>query len=177
MELWDACDREGNRLGFDVVRGDPLPEGVWHLVAEIYAITLDGRVLITRRHPDKSWGGFWEVTGGAVVKGETPLEGALRELREETGLALCPQDLRPMYVEPRQGIDGYRTIYHCFAALFDPAEQTIRLQEGETTDWRLLPYGEFKRFILTEAYTAPIRRRFLDHQEVFDRLMAERHQF
>ena len=36
-ELWDAYDREGNRLGFDLVRGEPLPEGVWHMVAEIYA--------------------------------------------------------------------------------------------------------------------------------------------
>ena len=45
-ELWDAYDREGNRLGFDLVRGEPLPEGVWHMVAEIYAVTLDGRVLV-----------------------------------------------------------------------------------------------------------------------------------
>jgi len=41
-ELWDAYDREGNRLGFDLVRGEPLPEGVWHMVAEIYAVTLEG---------------------------------------------------------------------------------------------------------------------------------------
>ena len=56
-ELWDACDREGNPLGFDLVRGEPVPAGVWHLVAEIYSVTRDGRVLVTKRHPDKSWGG------------------------------------------------------------------------------------------------------------------------
>lgn len=102
-ELWDAYDREGNRLGFDLVRGEPLPEGVWHMVAEIYAVTLDGRVLVTRRHPDKIWGGLWEITGGGVVKGETPLQAAVRELREETGIVVRPQDLQPLYVDPRSG--------------------------------------------------------------------------
>ena len=53
-ELWDACDREGNPLGFDLVRGEPVPAGVWHLVAEIYSVTRDGRMLVTKRHPDKS---------------------------------------------------------------------------------------------------------------------------
>ena len=119
-ELWDACDREGNPLGFDLVRGEPVPAGVWHLVAEIYSVTRDGRVLVTKRHPDKSWGGQWEITGGGVRKGETPLEGARRELREETGLAV--RDLRPVYVQNRGD-----TIYHCFLAVFDRAEQTIRL--------------------------------------------------
>ena len=32
-ELWDAYDRDGNPLGFDLVRGEPLPEGAYHLVA------------------------------------------------------------------------------------------------------------------------------------------------
>ena len=27
MELWDAYDREGNALGFDLVRGEPADEG------------------------------------------------------------------------------------------------------------------------------------------------------
>lgn len=173
-ELWDAYDREGNRLGFDLVRGEPLPEGVWHMVAEIYAVTLDGRVLVTRRHPDKVCGGLWEITGGGVVKGETPLQAAVRELREETGIAVRPQDLQPLYVDPRCGIGGCRTIYHCYLTFFDLQAQTIRLQEGETCDFRLLPYEDFKQFILTADYVELVRRRFLDHQAVFDRLMAER---
>ena len=173
-ELWDAYDREGNRLGFDLIRGEPLPEGVWHLVAEIYSVTTDGRVLVTRRSPEKNWGGFWEVTAGSVLKGETPLRGAVRELWEETGLTAREEDLRPVYAEPRPGIDGYPTIYHCFLYIFDPAEQTIRLQEGETVDWRLMPYGAFQRFVLTDEFVEVVRRRFLKHREAFDRLMAER---
>ena len=172
-ELWDARDREGNLLGFDLVRGEPIPEGVWHLVVEIMSVTTDGRVLITKRHPNKEWGGYWEYTGGSAVKGETPIQGALRELREETGIIVSEQDLHPVYVDARLGIDGLNTIYHSFVVFFDPAEQTIRLQEGETTDYDLLSYEEFKQVIHEDRFAAPIRHRFLDHQEAYDRIITE----
>lgn len=172
-ELWDAYDREGTPLGYDLVRGEPMPDGSYHLVVEIHPITHDGRVLLTKRHPDKPWGGYWEITGGSVVKGETPVQGALRELREETGVTVSETSLLPVYVEARQGIDAYPTIYHSYIAFFDPDKQTIRLQEGETIDYQLLPYEEFKRFLMTDQYVDPIRQRFLDHQESFDRFIAK----
>lgn len=168
-ELWDACDREGNLLGFDLVRGEPVPEGAWHLVVEVFPVTQDGRVLVTKRHPDKHWGGYWEYTGGAVVKGETPLQAAFRELREETGIVVSR--LYPVYIWLDAG--GHATIYHSFLAVFCPEEQTVCLQEGETVDFRLLPYEEFKRAIDTDEFVPMVRQRFLDHQEEFDRLMAE----
>ena len=172
-ELWDARDREGNLLGFDIVRGEPMPEGVYHLVAEIFAVTTDGRVLITKRHPNKEWGGYWEYTGGSAVKGEMSVQGALRELREETGIVVSPQELHPIYADARPGIDGLNTIYHSFVVFFDPAEQTIRLQEGETVDYKLLPYEEFKRALMGDQFVHVIRQRFLDHQEAYDRIIAE----
>lgn len=169
-ELWDAYDKEGNPMGFDLVRYEPIPKGAYHLVVEILAVTTDGQVLITQRHPDKLWGGCWEYTGGAVVKGETPEEGALRELREETGILVSTKDLRPAYVDARCSPD---TIYYSFLVFFDLGEQTIRLQEGETVAYDLLPYAKFKQVIAEERFAEPVRRRFLEHQAAFDRLIAE----
>lgn len=168
-ELWDAYDREGKPLGFDLVRGKPMPKGVYHLVAEVCAVTCGGRILVTQRHPAKSWGLCWEITGGSVLKGETPLQGAVRELREETGISMPAARLRPFYTYE----DGSHTIYHSYITIFDLAEQAIRLQEGETVDYRLLPVREFKRFILTGAFTDGIRSRFLAHEAAFDRIVAE----
>lgn len=171
-ELWDACDREGNLLGFDLVRGEPIPEGAWYRVAAILPVTEDGRVLVTKRHPQKHWGGYWECSGGAVVKGETPLQAAFRELREETGVAVSR--LYPAYIEAqdvRQGVDP--AVFYTYLAVFRPEEQTIRLQEGETVDYRLLPYEAFKRFMQTDEFVPSVRQRILRHQELFDRMVAE----
>lgn len=51
-EIWDAYDKDGNKLGFDQFRDEPIPEGVYHIVVEIYTITENKEVLITQRHPN-----------------------------------------------------------------------------------------------------------------------------
>jgi 8-oxo-dGTP pyrophosphatase MutT (NUDIX family) len=45
----------------------------------------DGKVLMTRRSPVESSPGYWDFTGGSVDPGETHLQAALREGREELG--------------------------------------------------------------------------------------------
>lgn len=44
-------------------------------------------VLALRRAPGGRCSGAWEVVHGSIEEGETPLQAALRELGEETGLA------------------------------------------------------------------------------------------
>lgn len=44
----------------------------------------DNRIL-GLRHSDGEDGGFWGVPGGLIEEGETPLDTALRETREESG--------------------------------------------------------------------------------------------
>ena len=89
-EMWDACDAWENKLGYKVPRSmaKSLADGVFHVVVMIYTVTTDGRVLVTQRSQNKTNPLKWEVTGGSILAGETPQEGAVREL-SEIGRASC----------------------------------------------------------------------------------------
>jgi 8-oxo-dGTP diphosphatase len=48
----------------------------------------DGKVLIARRKPEKSQGGYWEFPGGKLEGGEAAEAALIRELKEEMGMTL-----------------------------------------------------------------------------------------
>ncbi|MFH1475035.1 MAG: NUDIX hydrolase [Chloroflexota bacterium] len=69
--------------------GSPGIYGVVHfasLAAGVVAIDDDDRVLLVGQHRYTLDARSWEIPEGGVPAGEDPLEGARRELREETGV-------------------------------------------------------------------------------------------
>jgi 8-oxo-dGTP pyrophosphatase MutT (NUDIX family) len=55
-----------------------------------------GRVLLFHvLTPEQSPDGWWELPGGGIDPGETYLEAAVREIREETGLVIDPAQVGP----------------------------------------------------------------------------------
>ena len=87
-ELWDAYDKKFNKIeNTTLVRGETIPDGIYHLVSEVIVKHTDGSYLLMQRDLRKHHGGEWEVTaGGSALQGENGLEAAIRELKEETGL-------------------------------------------------------------------------------------------
>lgn len=79
------------------------------LVAVGAIIVVAGRVLLVRRgaQPLK---GEWSLPGGALEIGETLSAGLIREVREETGLAVEPVELTELL--DRIYRDGERVRYH-----------------------------------------------------------------
>ena len=94
METWDAYLKDGTLAGCDLVRGEPIPKGLYHLVCEILVRHIDGDYLLMRRDTRKAnYGGYYEATaGGSALKGEDILSCAKRELLEETGIEFSDND-------------------------------------------------------------------------------------
>lgn len=56
-------------------------------------VNVGSRFLLLRRHPEKIEGNTWCAPGGKCDSGETQIAAAVRELREETGIAFGESDL------------------------------------------------------------------------------------
>lgn len=132
-ELWDAYDNKFNIINdIMLVRGEPIPDGIYHLVCEIIVKHIDGTFLLMQRDYQKHHGGMWEVTaGGSALKGETPLLGAIRELEEETGLVAT--DIKEI---KRIVHDVHHSLYVVYLCVTDCEKDAIVLQEGETIDYK-----------------------------------------
>lgn len=128
-ELWELRDGDKRPTGKTIYRGEPVPEGYWHIVVDVWTLTADGRLLLTRRHPDKHWPLLWEGTGGSVLAGEDSFQGVLRELREETGLVAEPERVQLLSSErmDRYFLDNY--LYLC-----PEKEPKLTLQPEEVVD-------------------------------------------
>ncbi|HKL84765.1 MAG TPA: (deoxy)nucleoside triphosphate pyrophosphohydrolase [Treponemataceae bacterium] len=53
----------------------------------------EGRILIARRKPEISLGGYWEFPGGRIEKDESPSDCLIRELREEMDMQIETGDI------------------------------------------------------------------------------------
>jgi mutator protein MutT len=63
----------------------------------------DGRILISRRKDDDSFGGYWEFPGGGREGDETLEACAEREVREELGVTVAAEKLLHVVENPYPG--------------------------------------------------------------------------
>lgn len=105
---------------------------MYHLVCEIIVKHTDGTYLLMQRDFEKHYGGMWELTaGGSALTGETPLECAIRELREETGIVSSDMQEISRIIH-----DDHHSIYVEYLCITDCDKDTIILQDGETVDYK-----------------------------------------
>lgn len=128
-EPWDLYTSDRKKTGLVCRRGEPIPEGLYHLVVHVWLRGSDGTYLLTRRAPEKGYPNLWETTGGSALSGDDSLHAALREVEEETGIRMNPAD--GVLISSRRGPDYLLDIWR-FDTDTDPAD--VVLLPGETTE-------------------------------------------
>ena len=139
MEIWDVYNARFEKIENTIlVRGEEIPDGLFHLVCDILVKHIDGTYLLMQRDLKKHFGGMWEATaGGSALSGETPLECAKRELREETGITASELTEVGCLVNHEA-----HSIYVEFLCITNWDKNNISLQEGETIAFKWVSRDE-----------------------------------
>ena len=138
MEWLDVYDEKGKLTGKVAERGAFLPKDAYFLCAHVILENTDGLFLIQKRSDTKATRpGQWDITAGAVDAGETSLEGALREAKEEVGLTLPSEQMQFLFRDRRRScfhdvwyIKMPFTVESC--VMQESEVQAIRLVSAET---------------------------------------------
>lgn len=143
-ELLDIYDAGGRSTGRLHRRGTDLLPGEFCLAAAVVIYNASGQILCTLRSPEKEvLPHTWECPGGSALAGETSLQGAVRELREETGIAASPQELQFILRVHGSFSDGGELL-DVYALRRDIPASGVRLQPGETVDARWFSLEEWE---------------------------------
>lgn len=158
MELWDIYDKDRNKTGRTMKRGEPMKDGDYHLVVHICIFSSDGKMLIQQRQPFKDgWSNLWDITvGGSSVAGDTSIDAAVREVREEVGIQLSPAELRKtMTIDFGHGFDDFYTVTK------DVDISSLKLQYEEVQQVKWADADEIKSMI-DEGIFIPYNKSFID---------------
>ena len=161
MELNDIYDKERQLTGKVHRRGTPWKKGEYGLVVCVWVYDGKGKLLLTRRAPEKSFAGTWENSGGAAQAGETSLQAIVRELREETGIEAAPEEFQIMCS------DRDRTTHYDFYCLRRAvALKDIVLLPGETDDVMWATFDQVHEMIRDRKICRVIANQFLRQEPV-----------
>lgn len=149
MELWDAYNENELKLDVNLIRGEKIPEGLFHVVVEVIVLHEDGTYLLVQRDWNKDkFPGLWEAgASGCVQKGETFEEGAKRELLEETGIVVDSLKLINSTINQYE-----QTIYKIYLCISNVDKESIVLQKGETIDFKWISAHELMNFIDSNCF-------------------------
>lgn len=155
MEYNDIYDKNRKLTGRTHLRGTPWQRGEYGLVACVWVYDGQGKLLLTKRAPEKSFPGTWENSGGAVRAGETSLQAVQRELYEETGIEASPEEFELI----DSGMDGNTHFdYYCLKRQL-PIEQIVLLP-GETVDVMWATFDQVHQLIQQKKMCYVIARQF-----------------
>lgn len=122
MEKWDLYTKYREKTGKEHIRGEKIPEGLYHLVVHVWIRNSRGEYLLSRRAADRpTYPFFWETVGGSVLQGETSIEGAVREVKEEVGITLSPESGQLAFTKIRDTVNGekFRDILDVWVFYYD----------------------------------------------------------
>ena len=163
MEFNDVYDKDRKLTGRTHRRGTPWRKGEYGLVVCVWVYDGAGKLLLTRRAPEKSFAGTWENSGGAALAGESSLQAITRELYEETGIRAEQEEFQLLC----SGRD--RNAHYDFYCLHRSGETRIALQPGETDAYQWVTFAQVHEMIRCGQICKIIAKQFLRQEPLLQK--------
>ena len=160
MEKRDLYDKDKNLTGKTIYKNFPIPKGYYILVVLIFIQNSEGKFLIQKRSKLKN--GKFATTGGHPKAGETSIEGAITEVKEEIGLDISKQNMKLFYSGRS---DTARVFCDDYYIKMDvPDIENLKLQKSEVDSVYWFSTDEIKKLMQEGKF-------FASHYDDFEILL------
>ena len=121
-------------------------KGLLHREIHVWIYNKRGEIVLQKRSENQeTFPGMWDASvGGHVDLGEKPLEAAIRELKEETGLLAGSDNLELILKihtkinDPKSSLINNALQYE-YAYKFDGEENELKIEKGMATELKFWP--------------------------------------
>ncbi len=165
--LINVLDENGIPTGEVKTKREIHEQGLWHNAAHVWIYNSKGQILMQLRAKDKdSYPGLWDISvSGHTDSGETPIQSAVREMKEEIGLNPEFGKLEPdgTYIisQPILGTNMQdNEIGHVFFYRYKGDADELSMPDGEVENLEFVPIDIFEK----EVNDPEISKKYVPYQ-------------
>lgn len=141
----DELDARAQKTGKIVLKKEAHKQELWHGGAHVWIYNSRNQLLLQRRHPHKEiYPDTLDISAaGHLSAGDTPVQAAIRETKEELGLDISPDELEfigvTRTIHPIPGQTWTHRVFDWNYLLhreLDPHTLTLQPTETVAAEWR-----------------------------------------
>ena len=170
MEYFDILDENGNKTGERKLREEVHRDGDWHKSVFMFVINSNAEIILQKRSADKdTHPNMWTVSAsGHLSAGESSIDTAIQELREEIGIKASENQLEYLFTVKEQEIPKTGFIDNEFGDVYllniDVNIDELVIQKEEVSEVKFVSYKELKQMVETQDKTLVL------HEEIYRKL-------
>lgn len=166
MEYIDIYDENNNSIGIKKEKNQAHEDGNFHRTAHVWIINDKNELLLQKRSATKkSHPNCWDISGaGHIRAGESVIDGAIRELKEELGVEAKEKDLQ--YIATIKSTKNPKNMEFQYVYLLkcnEKIEEYI-FEDNEVAEVKYVYFEELEKMVEERA------EGLLIHDEEFEKL-------